>query len=94
MSIFKGQTLLTITLNTGQDISAGSTFEIHYIKPSQARGAWTASLSGLNSIQYSIQSGDIDESGAWKIQSHVVISGNEVKGEIVNMRVLEPLYVA
>lgn len=91
MSIFKGQTLLTITLDAGQNITAASTLEIDFIKPSQLNGTWTATASGTNSLRYEIVSGDIDESGTWKLQSSVTISGKVAKGVIVNMEVLETL---
>lgn len=93
MSIFKAQTLLTITLDCGQDISTASSLLIHFVKPlTLTAGSWTAVASGTNSIKYVIvDSADLDESGTWQVQSHVVIGGKIAKGQIATFEVLEPV---
>jgi len=92
MSIYKNQTLLTITLDTSlTDLSTATTLKILYRKPSGADGFWAGSLSGVSSIEYSILSGDLDESGSWQLQAQADYSGNIGNGGIVHMIVKEPL---
>lgn len=93
MSAFKTQTLLDITLDTGIDISTASSLSIRYKKPSGETGSWSGTLSGLTSITYGVQSGDIDEAGTWRFQAVVVISGETGYGEIVTHNFKTPIEI-
>jgi len=95
MSIFKDQTLLTITLDTSlTDLTDASTLRIYYKKPSGTESFWAGSLSGTKSITYAIQSNDLDESGEWRLQAYADYSGNIGRGDIVLMIVEERLTTA
>ena len=90
MSIFKNQTLLTITLDTSlTDLASATTLRIYYKKPSGTSSFWVASLSGTSSVTYAIQSGDIDESGEWIIWSYADYSGSSAQGDKILMLVEE-----
>lgn len=73
--LFKEQSLLELSAPTGlDDLNMASVTEIHYRKPSGAKGAWTATIDGTNLI-YDLQNGDIDEPGKWIFQAYVVNGG-------------------
>lgn len=92
MSLFKNQTLIDLTLNTGIEITGYSAIAIKYEKPSGVTGQWTAQANGINSIKYPIaDENDLDESGEWKFQAVVTIGGRTGYGEIVRINVREPI---
>ena len=90
MAIFKNQTLLTIQLNTGIDVSASTTTKVLYQKPNNTSGEWTATVSGTN-VVYDVQSSDLDVAGTWKVQPLVTIGGKVGYGEIKPMLVSDTL---
>ena len=90
MAIFKNQDLLTLTLQTGIDVSSASAAVVLYKKPSGTTGSWTATVSG-NNVIYDVQPGDLDESGSWSIQPKVTIGGEIGYGDIKPMLVLDTL---
>ena len=87
MTIYKNQSLLNISLNTGINISAGSEFKILYKKPNNITGTWTGQLSGTTNVIYAVQPGDIDKVGKWKLQAYVVVNGLYGYGEIIEIDV-------
>lgn len=90
MSIFKQQTLLTITLDCGTSVSSSTTSRVLYKKPNGDIGYWNGTPSG-NYIIYSIQSGDIDQSGVWQFQAYAVLTGKIAYGEIVYKDIQKPI---
>ncbi len=73
--LFKEQSLLELTAPTGLgDLNTASVTQIRYRKPSGARGAWDATVDGMNLI-YDMQNGDIDEAGKWMFHAYVVNGG-------------------
>lgn len=95
MSIFKDQTLLTITLDTAlTDLTDATTLRIYYKKPSGTESFWAANLSGTQKMTYSIQANDLDEVGEWRLQAYADYSGNIGRGDIILMVVEERLTVA
>lgn len=90
MSLYKGQSLLTITLDCGTSVASATTSRILYRKPSGTTGYWTATASGTE-LSYTLVDGDIDESGVWQIQAYAVIGGKKAYGEIINKQFNEPI---
>jgi hypothetical protein len=90
--VFVGQDLLTITLQTGYDLSQASSMEVHYLKPDGTYGAWTSNISysGTDMI-YDVQSGDIDQSGTWYFQPYIVVSGQVTWGVKSKHKFINPL---
>ena len=84
MAIFKNQNLLTLTLQTGIDVSGASSALVLYKKPSGSTGTWTATVSG-NDVVYDVQAGDLDEVGTWQIQPKVIVGGEDGYGDIKQM---------
>lgn len=90
--IYKGQTKLTIRLETEHDLTNAKTVLIKYTKPSGRHGEWTATVDNVTvgTISYNPTTSDIlNESGMWKIWSHVTFTDDLfAPGEPVNM----PIY--
>lgn len=84
MAIYKQQNNLNIQLDAGINVDAASEKKILYEKPSGTKGAWAAT-SALNILSYPLSGADIDESGTWKLQSYVVLSGKKCYGTIVHV---------
>lgn len=89
MSVYKTQSLLTINLATGMDLSGASVTRILYQKPNNGtKGYWTATVSGQNLV-YEVQNGDIDKEGTWLFQSYIEVGGKKGFG-LVAKQVFEP----
>jgi hypothetical protein len=84
-NVFKGQTLLTVKLETGLDISLASVRQILFKKPDGTKGAWIASADGLTKLSYDVSTNDIDQVGIWKMQAFVTISGKDGFGDTVEI---------
>jgi len=94
MSIYKGQSAFDITLDTGTDLSTASAVSIHYQKPGGIDGTWSGNVVETTKIQYAVEIGDIDESGAWRLQSVATFPGGRVAyGDVVIMRVFDRLTI-
>lgn len=75
MSVFKNQSLLQITANTGYpDLADCTITQILYEKPDGTTGAWDADVSG-ETLVYQFQDGDIDQKGRWTFQAYFVNGG-------------------
>lgn len=91
MSVFKNQTLLTITVPTGyEDISGATVTRIKYKKSNGKIGYFEATVSGTDLI-YDVQDGNIDKEGLWWFQSYIEIGGKVGFGEIVTHFFEKPL---
>lgn len=89
--VFKTQSLLTITAETGYpSLGAASVTRIKYTKPSGASGYWDATVSGTT-LNYSVQPGDINEAGVWKFQSYIEVGGLNAPGKIDSHLFEKPL---
>jgi len=75
MSIFNGQSLLTIELDTSYDISAATSAKILYKKPDGTTGEFVGVVSDTTKVSYTVDVGDIDQDGTWVMQALVVIGG-------------------
>jgi len=84
--VYNGQTQLRIQLTTGVDIAGATVKRIKYKKPSDATGYWDATVSDESTgvIYYDVTSGDIDETGYWKLWAYVTFSdGRSAPGEAI-----------
>jgi hypothetical protein len=80
--LFKDQSLLTITCETGYDsLDDATTTKIKYRKPSGETGEWIATVSGSDLV-YNLTNGDIDEIGTWQFQAYFVVGGLKSFGSI------------
>jgi hypothetical protein len=90
MSIYKNQSLLTLSLDTSADLTNTSDHRILYKKPDGTKGHFTASTS-TTKIEYQTANGDLDQSGEWELQAYYVLSGKKAYGKIVKLKVEESL---
>jgi hypothetical protein len=68
-----------------RDVSTASTKELIFLKPSGETLTKTASFTtdGTDGyIQYTSVDGDLDESGFWKIQAHIVLGSLDLRSNI------------
>jgi hypothetical protein len=87
--VFKGQSLLTIQLDTGDtDLASAGTYRIYYIKPSKTKGFWPATISGTKLVRQ-VANGDINESGMWKFQAYYIKGSRVALGQVAE-QVFEP----
>jgi hypothetical protein len=84
-NVYKGQSLLTIKLETGLDISSASVKKINYKKPNGTIGSWVATVDGTTKLSYNVNQGDINQSGKWKMQAFVTIGGKDGYGDSVEV---------
>lgn len=75
--VYKGQTLLTIELDTGYDLTSATDPKIHYRKPDGSTvGNWVATKSGTK-ISYALQTGNIDQAGEWSFHATFIDGGKK-----------------
>lgn len=79
-----------IILDCGVDVSAATVRTIKALKPDGTSVDWTAVLEGTTAIKYTIQSGDLDQAGAWKLQAYIEIASWSGLGETAKLKVSAP----
>lgn len=76
------------------DISAATLLELILMKPDGTAIVRPASLSSDGTdgvIEYTIQPGDLDQVGTWKVQGHVVLPTGEWYSSIQKFKVFSNL---
>ena len=92
MSVTEKDIGVQFKLNTGIDISAATTANILYRKPSGATGSFTGSTDSDYYVVYTTTAaGDLDESGEWELQAYVVTTDWTLRGTVAKVRVNEAL---
>lgn len=71
--VYLNQSLLTLELETGVDLSTASSVRINYRKPSGTTGYWSATGTGTKAT-YNVQVGDLNEAGTWRLQVEATIA--------------------
>jgi len=85
MSVFKNQSLLTITAKTNYpDLASAEVKRILYTKPGGAKGYWEAEASGTNLV-YHVQSGDINIAGWWELEAYIEVGGLKGPGDVAKV---------
>lgn len=89
--LFKGQSLVTMTVETGfSDLASAEVKQILYKKPSGTTGAWEAVASGTKLV-YDVETNVIDESGTWQLQTYIEVNGKKGYGQIITQQFSQPL---
>lgn len=82
MSVFKTQSLLTITLETNYaNLASAEVKKILYTKPDGTKSFWAATASGTT-LLYNLANGDIDQQGFWLFQAYIEVGGLKGFGSI------------
>ncbi len=91
MSVFKTQSLLSITLETKySDLASATVTRILYTRPNGTTGYFEGNVSGTKLV-YNVQNGDINIAGIWKFQAYIEIGGLKGYGYIAIQNFNEPL---
>lgn len=85
--IYVGDIGTVITLNTNETISSATTTNIKVKKGDGTTATWVGSLSGSNSVTYTIVADDLSCSGIYKVQAYVVMSDWTGLGDTVEFQV-------
>ena len=80
MAVFIEDIGVTITLQTGIDISFATSYEIHVKKPNGKQVIWTAVQSSTENISYNIVTGDLNISGDYILQAYVSDATTKLHG--------------
>ena len=88
--LFKGQTNISIVLETNYDISTATNPLVRYRKPNGVHGSWTANKIGTTLVFNAIN-GEIDLEGIWSFQAYVEIGGLKAYGSIITQLINKPL---
>lgn len=80
-----------LTLDVGEDISDATALRIQAQKPGGTTDSWVASASGTSALTYTLASGDIDETGVWRLQAKVTTPDGVWYGETLSLRIF-PLF--
>lgn len=85
--VYIGDIGTVITLNTNETISNATTTDIEVRKGDGTLATWTGSLSGSDSVTYTVVSGDLSCSGIYKMQAYIVMPGWSGLGETTEFQV-------
>lgn len=88
-TVFVGDVGTVIKLDTGTDLTSATALKIKVKKPNGTEVEWTASQDANNPkvMTYTIQSGDLDQSGTWKLQAYVEFPTWQGRGEWAKLKV-------
>lgn len=99
--IYKNEIGKRITINVGQDISTATSVGMVFIKPDDTTLTVTATIGTTSLttdcdiipanewIYYDFVSGNLDQSGTWRIKSKVIIGSQTLYGPFDKFKVLE-----
>lgn len=90
MAVFKNQGYLTITAETGLDLTSATNPRILYKNPNGTTGHFVATKSGTQLV-YQCSDTDLDIAGEWQFQAFVEIGGLNAYGEIFRQTVETPI---
>ena len=88
--LFKNQSSIVITIDTGIDLAGASGVKILFNKPNGAKGEWIGTVSGTT-ISYPLTETDIDRDGTWRFQALFIKSGKKYFSDITERHFLKPL---
>ena len=89
--VYVGDTNTKIRLNAGIDISAASVLKIHYKKPDETTGEWTAVLEGTNYAYYLTLADTLDMNGTWSVQLYIEVGDWKGHGELTTFVVYDTI---
>lgn len=84
---YVGNIGLPIYADCEQDVSAATGLLIKYKKPDGTTGEWSATLYGTEYIQYTIQAGDFDQDGEYKVQPFFTLGSWVGRGKTASFTV-------
>ena len=85
--IYIGDIGTLITLDTNENISTATVTNIKVRKGDGTISTWTGSLSGTDSVQYTIVADDLNCAGTYKVQAYIEMPDWSGSGETAEFRV-------
>lgn len=79
--VYVGDTGTEVLVDCGQDVSAGSLFQLSVTRPDGSSATWTAALQGTNFVRFLSLAGTFDQPGLWKLQALVTLPSGVWRGE-------------
>lgn len=92
MEVFVYDTV-TISLDTGIDVSGFSKLNVKYERPDGTTGCWDASLSPTdnNHVIADLDGDDLDMNGIWKVQAYIEEGDEHYHGGVAEFTVYNRL---
>lgn len=92
MAIYNTGQPIDIKLNTGIDLSSGTSPKIRWKNPSGSTGYWDAAVIQGNKIRYKTSASDIaaGQEGNWEFRASIVLDGVPHLGEPVIRKFVTP----
>lgn len=81
---------MTLTLETGIDLSGATNATILYKTPSGRKGEFSATIDGTT-LTYQLTDNDVAVSGQWEFQSRVQIGGLTAYGDVARVTFKIPI---
>jgi hypothetical protein len=80
-----------LIVSTGNNLTTATTWDLLVQKPSGAIDTWVGAIDGGDNtrIVYTIQNGDFDELGRYKLQAYVVFASGSWRGNTAYFTVSE-----
>jgi len=70
---FVGEVGTEIYLDCGRTITGATNVYIKVRKPDETEHDWSAEVSGTKYVKYTIQAGDFDQSGDYRLQAYFTL---------------------
>jgi len=87
--VYVGDIGTVITLDTNETISSATTTDIRVKKGDGTITNWPGSLSGTDSVTYTITEDDLSCPGIYKVQAYVVMASWSGLGETAEFQVYD-----
>lgn len=84
---YVGEVGTVLTVNTGIDISAATVHDLYVKKGDGSITTWTGTVYASNYIRYTIQSGDFNVPGTYKVQAKITLGSWIGYGEVASFYV-------
>lgn len=78
-----------IVVNCGVDISSATNTKLKVKKPDETIVEWVATISGTNNLTYTTISGDLDQSGEYKLQALLTQDGWTGHGDVATFDIYD-----
>ena len=91
METFVGDSV-SITLDTGIDLTGYTQILIKYEKPDKSTGSWVPVISGSEGMRFNTSTATLNQRGTWRLQAFVAFGAIRLHGKWAMMRVFAPLY--
>lgn len=87
-TFYQGDVGLKIELDCGQDISTATNRTIQVRKPDGSTCAWAAAVESNELLTYTTTSGDLAQSGTYKLQASLTLGDWTGRGKTATLIVL------